>query len=80
MSHNKNPEIIHKNYYNKLDVKFEEIIYDKEPFYDFSGIFKKIYNKENLTESNLNKLFYLFLFLKVTIIFIYEVYTLIYLE
>tara|TARA_Y100000741_G_scaffold216679_1_gene165161 strand:+ start:3543 stop:3791 length:249 start_codon:yes stop_codon:yes gene_type:complete len=73
-------EIIEKNYNNKLNIRFEEILLQEEQFYDFTNIIKKIYNKKKLTDADLNKLFFLFLFSTITILFIYEIYNFLYLE
>ena len=73
-------EIIEKNYNNKLNIRFEEILLQEEQFYDFTNIIKKIYNNKKLTDADLNKLFFLFLFSTITILFIYEIYNFLYLE
>ncbi len=77
---NKKKEIINKTYYNKLNITFEEVLQQEESFYDFTNIIKKIYNKQNLTEADLNKLFFLFLFSMITILFCYEVYNCLYFQ
>tara|TARA_B000000565_G_C23732565_1_gene357802 strand:- start:6 stop:248 length:243 start_codon:yes stop_codon:yes gene_type:complete len=65
---------------NKFNIKFQEVKYKHEHFYDFTNIFYKIYSNQQLEEHDLNKIFFSFLFIFITILFVYEIYNFIYLE